>query len=1143
MPNPFKNREIDWAVEQYRRPEKNSRNQSGKNGRADTSPAFTARGIQAEREERIAQEEYKRYKRESPLGTGREAAEKAAREEYERFTNDEPLGTGWWTSRGVPKDQAEYLVQQKYVKEKTREYMDMHYPQRYAEKLAEQAYKKAKKEYDKGMGQRWQNMVAAEKEADRQRHISDIQNRTYEDPAPGVSIEMLDAARKTATDVEESLLLTQMYNGKVLSHYAEIFANTQMDGTDHSVLDEIKLLAIMDGGKEKRERKEAVLQKMDELGMKDGLNELFYPHFAGDGSFDLKTFGKWLRSSAEAGASGFFKSIADTADVTLGSALTGVGWEDNPVSKWSEYAGDNYASWKYNSNLYAEKLGGGGWDFGGETVEAAVGALPQFALALMTKGASLAASEGSLATTAAYETGGALTKVGLTTEAMMKNPQFWASFSRTLGSDYKAAKEMGVSDEVAAMGSVVTSLLNAGIEIGPDGKSGIQGLPYQTSDVWTLEGVTQGLESVFQEGGEEGLQKFVNEIVAKYLYGSEEPILVPEEYMWDMGVGAASGALLGGGKTATEMAVDAISGKKLGNGWHNAGNYASQEGLSVMESLNEAGLYGSESLAQSSPGAYSLYIQEAKDKGVSTDQALKYATAATAMEIGTRNMPIDVLLDSMDGDPKTAAQVMDDMLKQSGIEMTPMELNWLGDVAAKVSALQQDPAFATEIALEMLSGKSGEEAKAAASKALWQDVLNREITSKKSEFGFSPDAGQEQPAGVIDTEVIPKYNEENGQEAGDYGSGETNQDILRRENSMGDSGGRSENTGTLREDDSILLGEGIPEGGSGGTVSVSDSGGITDYDDDFDHFDGRARVDAEGKSIPAESVNCLRGTTVVDDSGAPIAVYHGTTEMDFTTFEKGDTGFHFGTYEQATNHIKDKEAGPRRIIRAYLNIQKPLYTDTDIGQWNALPLAMYLYTMQVLTDAEYADVHNLWQTNAGYDSPAAVRLREILTAKGYDGVVYPNYIEGKGDSYMVFRDDQIIRSEVTNFGLEGEKGHSTLPQNSPYAPDIVIGKSLSAKAKNYQVYDPKSGEYFTFVEGSRIRNPKIFAGKGGVKPLRPEVIEGLTREYPTDKPSNWQHCKGIATLNFYGEERVAEVHWFQEETAGKHKFKIKKWIE
>lgn len=70
----------------------------------------------------------------------------------------------------------------------------------------------------------------------------------------------------------------------------------------------------------------------------------------------------------------------------------------------------------------------------------------------------------------------------------------------------------------------------------------------------------------------------------------------------------------------------------------------------------------------------------------------------------------------------------------------------------------------------------------------------------------------------------------------------------------------------------------------------------------------------------------------------------------------------------------------------------------------------------------------------------------------------------------------------------------------------------------------------------------MFAGKGGVNPLRPETIEGLVEQIG-GKPSEWQHCKGIGTIDFRGEDRDAEVHWFQEATVGKHKFQIKRWLD
>ena len=70
-------------------------------------------------------------------------------------------------------------------------------------------------------------------------------------------------------------------------------------------------------------------------------------------------------------------------------------------------------------------------------------------------------------------------------------------------------------------------------------------------------------------------------------------------------------------------------------------------------------------------------------------------------------------------------------------------------------------------------------------------------------------------------------------------------------------------------------------------------------------------------------------------------------------------------------------------------------------------------------------------------------------------------------------------------------------------PDIAIGRSVGAKVANYDVKDLETG----------------------------------------GNPDNWQHVKAIGYIDFYGEERMAEVHWFQEETVGKHKFKIKKWID
>lgn len=109
-------------------------------------------------------------------------------------------------------------------------------------------------------------------------------------------------------------------------------------------------------------------------------------------------------------------------------------------------------------------------------------------------------------------------------------------------------------------------------------------------------------------------------------------------------------------------------------------------------------------------------------------------------------------------------------------------------------------------------------------------------------------------------------------------------------------------------------------------------------------------------------------------------------------------------------------------------------------------------------------------------------------------------------------------------------------------PDITIGKSVGAKSKNYDIIDPSSGEYFNFAEGTKIQNAVVFAGSGVKKPLKEEVAEGLAKEFGGN-PAKWQHAKGIGVIDHYGEEIRAEVHWFQEETVGKVKFKVKEWLE
>ena len=119
-------------------------------------------------------------------------------------------------------------------------------------------------------------------------------------------------------------------------------------------------------------------------------------------------------------------------------------------------------------------------------------------------------------------------------------------------------------------------------------------------------------------------------------------------------------------------------------------------------------------------------------------------------------------------------------------------------------------------------------------------------------------------------------------------------------------------------------------------------------------------------------------------------------------------------------------------------------------------------------------------------------------------------------------------------------GGSSLPDSYEDEP-FWIGRSLGAAAMNYDVRDPKTGRTYRFVEGTEIENPTVFAGKGTRNKLHPETIQGLKREYPDARGKDWKHSKGDAVLDYNGRARRAEVHWFEERSVGKIKFKIKRW--
>ncbi|MDY4190776.1 MAG: hypothetical protein SOX72_00970, partial [Oscillospiraceae bacterium] len=108
--------------------------------------------------------------------------------------------------------------------------------------------------------------------------------------------------------------------------------------------------------------------------------------------------------------------------------------------------------------------------------------------------------------------------------------------------------------------------------------------------------------------------------------------------------------------------------------------------------------------------------------------------------------------------------------------------------------------------------------------------------------------------------------------------------------------------------------------------------------------------------------------------------------------------------------------------------------------------------------------------------------------------------------------------------------------------DIIVGKSLGAKAKNYDIELPDK-EIVHLTEKSRISMVQTIAGYGRDRQI--DEIHVLVDKYGGD-PEKWQKKKGVGYVDFHGESYKAEIHWYEEPSVGKVKFKAKahngEWI-
>ena len=155
---------------------------------------------------------------------------------------------------------------------------------------------------------------------------------------------------------------------------------------------------------------------------------------------------------------------------------------------------------------------------------------------------------------------------------------------------------------------------------------------------------------------------------------------------------------------------------------------------------------------------------------------------------------------------------------------------------------------------------------------------------------------------------------------------------------------------------------------------------------------------------------------------------------------------------------------------------------------------------------------------------------------GDGGENHTNHFWWQGKFYRLEDESGTGEEKPLTSGMES----GTVRSSESPEPDIQIGRSLGAKAKNYEILDLQTGEWYEFVEGTALQDVHIFAGKGTKTPYRKAA------DFATcygSQASDWQHVKGVGHIAASDGDRMAEVHWSQCEGIGRKEFFIKKWLD
>ena len=130
------------------------------------------------------------------------------------------------------------------------------------------------------------------------------------------------------------------------------------------------------------------------------------------------------------------------------------------------------------------------------------------------------------------------------------------------------------------------------------------------------------------------------------------------------------------------------------------------------------------------------------------------------------------------------------------------------------------------------------------------------------------------------------------------------------------------------------------------------------------------------------------------------------------------------------------------------------------------------------------------------------------------------------------------RSVLTSGEDSGILQSSKVPVHrvSRYEPDIQIPFGVGAKAKDIFIELP-DGTRVPLTPGTRITNVEPIAGAKRNRKI--DEIDILLERYPGTDADKWQKKKGVGFVEYRGESYKANIHWYEEPSVGRVKYKVK----